>query len=423
MSEAPSRPKVLMIAGADFTNAYICRFTTALKTVSEYRVSTLAFGEQIGRRYDADASALFDQYHRLPALPNAGHTPFRTAVAALAAISRAPGLWEATYKARIIENLKWRQMKQHLPALLAGYDLYHWHCFAPECLRALELFPPGSRVIISLWGSDLYRTAGLDDSVRQLKACGKATLFTVGSLEMREAFLTKFGRQWTDRMRLVNYGAENLELIDKTRGQRDRFLADIGLDSRRIVVCVGVGSGHFGQHVPVLHEIRKMDPAILNRIALIVPMTYSANDSYKAAVESVLRSLPVPSRLIDRYMPACDAARMWGSCDVLVNVLISDQFNAAMCEALYAGTVLITGAWLPYSRLRLNGIHYHEIERVEQIGDLLSSVVGNIVVEKQRAGQTAPRMHDIMAWSSVLPKWIDIYNEALGIAPGKNGGN
>jgi hypothetical protein len=413
MSET-SRPKVLMIAGAGFTDAIIGRFTSALTSAGRYRVSALAFSAPVGRSYGADPNVLFDHYDVLPAVPKSAATPFKAGFAALTAIRREPGVLERTFKARIIEQLRFREMKRHLPELLVGYDLYHWHCFMPDNLPALELFPPGSRIIVSLWGSDLYRSSGLDDYARQLKACSRASVFTVGSLEMRETFLAKFGRRWFDRIRIVNYGADNLDLISQARAARQPFLAGIGLDPCRIIVVIGNAGNPKNQHMAVIDQLARMDQTVLERIALILPMTYNTDGAYKSEVESALRGLPVPARIIDQYMPALEVARMWAACDIFVHVPVSDQFSASMCEALYAGSVLITGAWLPYSRLRLSRVHHHAMERVGQLAEVLSSVVNNFTAERQAASQTAPLLYDMMAWESVMPKWAALYDELLG---------
>jgi len=413
MSDAPSGPKVLMIAGASFTAAIIGRLANGLKELGGYRASALAFGQPIGRNF-GDPATLFDRYDVLPALPKLTKTPFGTASAALRALLRPPGESQKGFKARVVEKRRLRQMHRSLPELLAGYDLYHWHCFIPDNLPALELFPPGSKIIVSLWGSDLYRSAGIDDYARQLKACSRATVFTVGSLEMRETFLAKFGREWFDRMRVINYGADNLDLIDQARDARERFLAGIGLDPGRIIVVIGHTTSPNNQHLAVIERLRSMDPALLRRIALILPMTYNTVAAYRNEVESALRRLPVPSRILDEYMPELEVARMWASCDVFVHVPVSDQFSASMCEALYAGSVLVTGAWLPYSRLRVNGVHHHAMERVDQVADVLASVVNDLPAEKEKAAKTAPLLREMMAWDSVMPRWVALYNELLG---------
>jgi hypothetical protein len=413
MSEPPSGPKVLMIAGAAFVASIIGRLARGLKELGGYRASALAFDRPVGRNFE-DPAILFDRYDVLPALPKLIKTPFGTASAALRAIPRPPGVSHKGFKARVVEKLRWRQMYRSLPELLAGYDLYHWHCFAPDNLLALELFPSGSRIIVSLWGSDLYRTAGLDNYARQLKACPRATVFTVGSPEMRETFLAKFGREWFDRMRVVNYGADNLELIDQARDARARFLAGIGLDPGRIIVLVGNAANPNNQHMAVIEQLGRMNPSILRRIALILPMTYNTLAAYRNEVESALHHLPVPARILDEYMPELEVAGMWASCDVFVHVPVSDQFSASMCEALYAGSVLVTGAWLPYSRLRANRVHHHAMERVDQVADVLASVVNDLPAEKEKAAKSAPLLREMMAWDSVMPRWVALYNELLG---------
>jgi hypothetical protein len=84
-----------------------------------------------------------------------------------------------------------------------------------------------------------------------------------------------------------------------------------------------------------------------------------------------------------------------------------------MCEALYAGSVVITGAWLPYSRLRLNGVPYHEIAGPSDVGEKIRSILPVLEAEKRRAMNAAPIIRRLMSWEEVRKTWKDVYNELL----------
>jgi hypothetical protein len=84
-----------------------------------------------------------------------------------------------------------------------------------------------------------------------------------------------------------------------------------------------------------------------------------------------------------------------------------------MCEALAAGSILITGAWLPYSRLRLNGVSCLEVGDISEVGSKLEYALRNFESERAKTAGAAGVMHRLMDWTSVQPRWLEIYDEVL----------
>ena len=130
-------------------------------------------------------------------------------------------------------------------------------------------------------------------------------------------------------------------------------------------------------------------------------------------VKKAARQYPAPVRVLENYLSDLEVAQLRSSCDITIHIPVSDQFSASMCEALYAGSVVITGAWLPYSRLRLNGVPYHEIGGPSDVGEKVRSILPVLEAEKQRAMNAAPIIWHLMSWEEVRKTWKDVYNELL----------
>ncbi|HVW83833.1 MAG TPA: hypothetical protein VHB50_04105 [Bryobacteraceae bacterium] len=229
---------------------------------------------------------------------------------------------------------------------------------------------------------------------------------------MRETFLAKFGWEWESKIRIVNYGSE-LATVSSARPLKDRFRLEHNIPAERICVCVGNSASVGNQHLRVLAALARMSPEKLARLVVVVPMTYGATPAYLEQVRRAAQAHPATVVLLERFLTDAESAALRWSTDVLVHVPVSDQFSASMCESIYAGSVLITGAWLPYSRLRLAGIPYHELEDIACLPERLDEILDNIESERQKAIAAAPKMWDLMAWESVIPRWIRLYREIL----------
>lgn len=421
----PARLRILMIGGADYTDRVVCSLAKHLERLGAYQCSVLGFFADAGHPGPRDerlfeAAAPFPQPDTKPrtwagkarllrdlagsALPMRLRWPGRNLVVPSDGLSA---------KQRLYERLCLETYRHELPRLLRGYDLYHWHCFSPERLPALHFFPKGSRVVMTIWGSDLLRTSGLTAYRIQLAACQRVSLVTMGSHELRETFLAKFGRGLSDKVRLATYGADYLDFSERARGSRETFLKNVTLPEDKVVVCVGVNASENNQHLPVLSRLGTLDRKLLETIVLLVPMTYGRQDSYFRKVKDAIDALPVQARILDRVMTEAEVGQLRAASDILIHVPVTDQFSAAMCESLCAGSILITGAWLPYSRLRLNKIHYHEVADLSDLPGALESVLLNLADERTRTIGAGARIRQFMSWENAVARWDQIYRELL----------
>jgi glycosyltransferase involved in cell wall biosynthesis len=403
-----------MIAGAAFVDSVVFRMTEHLKKDSRYSFHGFGFETHRIRPGHASTGAIYETHEPYPGVNGKFSLRpglFRVIPDAIATtFSRDPKL-PRSWSRRFGEyTLEWRYAA--VKQALERFDIYHWHCFDPWRLHLMRLLPANARLIVTLWGSDLFRTSGVHEYARQLFVTHRATAFTMASPEMREVFLSKFGRELYSRVHLLNYGACNLPLVRHSRQHRSTFLAGHGIAEDKIVICAGNNGSQANRHVEILNAIAALPLEIQHRVAVIVPMTYiQTPPSYVAEVRHAASRLPAPVVILDRYLEAEDVARLRGACDITIHVPVSDQMSAAMAEALYAGSVLITGAWLPYSMLRKHGLYYHAIESLDELSGRLAAVIDGIAEERKRAAEASSRIYGLMAWESVIPRWLNLYDE------------
>lgn len=403
--------RVLMMAGAAFVHSVVFRQTEHLRKDGRYRFSAFGFGVPMDRPGDADPANLFEDYHPYPQSIEK-HRYLRHAASIIPAVLPSFDPAEPqSWRERVSERARHTYHGSSLRTGLSHYDLYHWHCFEPSRLPLIRFLPSDAKLIVTLWGSDLFRTAGLQAYARQLAACPRVTAFTMASREMRETFLSKFGRELASKVRLLNYGACNLSLVAGGRVDREKFLAQCQISADKTIICLGNSGSPANQHVEGLKAIALLPSAILDRIAVLVPMTYGRNSAHMEAVKRQASQLSCRVHILEEFLEAWQMAALRASADITIHIPLSDQLSAAMCESLYAGSVLITGGWLPYSPLRVNGLHHHAIEELNGLPAKLASVIHQLDTERTQAALTSTRVWNMIAWESVTPHWLALYDE------------
>lgn len=411
--------RVLVIAGSNYTDRIACSFADHLQRLGPYRCSSLGAGESRGQPGQPDYN-VFESIHAFPALewpPRTLRGGFRLVADHAASLlpsrrRRIPAMMEGLpIMAKWYQRALLESYARELPTLVRPYDVCQWMCFEPYRLPALGCFPHESKVIMAVFGSDLLRTSGVEAYSIQLQACERAARIVVPSIEMREIFLTKFGRRFSEKMRLAFLGTPMLDEVDRARGDTAAFRDRYRLPSDKIVVCVGNNGSRSNQHLAILAALAELPPRHRDRIVAVLPMTYGAEGTYLRAVREAADRSGVEFRLLDNPMSDADTARLRVCTDVLVLVPISDLFSAGLAETLYAGGVVITGAWLSYGFLRRRGIHYHEVEDSSEITANLARVLGNIAEEKEKSAANAACIRDLKSWDRVIHGWARIYEE------------
>jgi glycosyltransferase involved in cell wall biosynthesis len=421
-----AKPRMLMMAGADYVPDHPSFVSMVHELARSARYSLNAFGVNGCR---ASASQENQQvFETVTAFPTVSLRPKSIPEAARLirdALASAVRRWPRTQRplltppsglsraARLQYQILLERMNKQVPAATRGYDIYHWHTLEPERLAALAFVPPEAKIVLSPWGSDLLRTAGLDAYRMQLWACERASRLVVYSLELRETLLAKFGRHLLPKMRLASIGGGLFDAVDRARPVRAEFRRSLNIADDKVLACLGNNGHPSNQHVAVLRALGRLDDRDRARLTVILPMTYGAADEYVRAVNDAASSAGVDVRVLRERMTDSQTACLRAATDILLFVPVSDSLSAALCEVLAAGGVAITGAWLPYGLLRREGIHFHEVADIADIPARLSEILGDLKAERTRAAATGPRVKNLKAWDRVINQWIAIYDELL----------
>jgi hypothetical protein len=427
--------EILMVCGAPYSTRFIIDMARELRLSGRFQLSALGLGDPEAARSETapDVFARRLDFPRHPPRPRSLRQNARivrwlvgTAYRRLAAGGEAPDAADGSrllrpLRRRVERSVERLRLQRETVPRIAGFELYHHHTLEAAGLGLLSVLPASAKIVLSIWGSDLMRSAGPSDYVDQLAACNRANLITVTSLEIREILLSKFGRHLAPKVRFALLGVTLLDEVDRCRGQRAAFLRSVGLRADGVSICVGNNASRGNQHVEVVKQLARLGPRQADRVQVIVPLGYrQPHDTYVAELQAVAEKLRVRCVFLERRLSDQEVGMLRCASDVMIHVPISDAFSAAMLESLYAGGVLVTGAWLPFSRLRAASVHFHELHRFDDLPALLGRLIDGIEGERQRATANAARIRELVHPSQTFRRWVAIYDELLA-APAAEG--
>ena len=286
---------------------------------------------------------------------------------------------------------------------ILGYSSANFHniVMTNHHLDAYETF--ARRIVVTIWGSELLRASCKEKEINR-SLYTRANLITFNSVETQAAFHQYFGFDHRKYF-LLRWGLRSFERIRELFEKEgiEKAKVTLGLDNSKTIVCLGYNATQAQQHMYMLESLSKLDQTIKDKIQIVLPMTYGApSDSYIKEVEIYLSQVNIDHKIFKEFMGIQDLARLRLSADITINVQLTDSFSASIQEHLLAGTLLMSGSWLPYKDLVRLGGDVVFIDRIDQIANELRDNLRR-VLKKGRSLNVEIYSH--ASWESKLPEW------------------
>jgi len=302
-----------------------------------------------------------------------------------------------------------------------NYDILHFQYLYKELY--LQYLPKTQKIVCSIWGSDLYRRSGLSMTYYQSKILNRATRISIHSIEMREVLLAKFGRHLAEKVFIALFPPyENLfkqiKENQSNTGLTNRFKEKYHINRNKIVVAIGHNAKEENRHIKVVHEIAKLNKSIKSKIVCIFQLTYGSynKEKYAQKINNICKENNIEAITFLEYLTTKELAALRLVSDILIHTPVTDAMSGFATEAMYAGNLLITGAWLPYGTFKRAGLKYMEIENIKEISSLLSNIVSNGIDKyKLNIRQQQKAIEQTFFPEPTSKMWIRLYNEVLNI--------
>jgi glycosyltransferase involved in cell wall biosynthesis len=300
---------------------------------------------------------------------------------------------------------------EKLIADLHAYDIIHFHGIDLDRSFMISKFikKTKSKIVLTIWGSEMYRVSFAYENCF-VHTCKNADHITFTNKKSLEYFCDKY-RWRKNNLSVIAFGLAPLEYMEKITLNKVECKEKLRWNKDKLAITIGYNMAVAQQHLSILEQFGSNKLAEFhNKIQLIVPITYGGDKNYKREILTKLNQLPFEFKVYDEFLDDETVACIRKGSDVLIQLQITDQFSGSMQEHLFARNVVTTGRWLPYDTLKEKGAYFIEIDKVQDLNDVLPDVINNFSKYEQKTTENPRVISELSSWEKNIKQWIEMYN-------------
>lgn len=288
----------------------------------------------------------------------------------------------------------------------SDYDIVNIHYMSAFYFPLIHLIKKkGKKLLMSPWGSDVYRVNGLNKLLIK-RAYLYADYVSFGSIQFRNDVQSNFAipdSKFVD----LSFGSEMIDLIDDNiELDKEDAKVKLNIGGSYTIVC-GYNASRAQQHLSIIYALSSIKESLPQNTVLLFPMTYAKDISYISSVKEALGKSSFKNVIFEDYLINSELLYLRKCADIFIHVQVSDAFAATIQEFLLCDTKIINGSWLKYDDLEKWGVPYAVVESIDELGEIVNKVVSgehNIVISKQLKKNILERGYKFRA-----AKWINFY--------------
>lgn len=290
------------------------------------------------------------------------------------------------------------------------YDAVHvfymsgiWGALAGKLARK------GRKLVVTLFGSDVYRTTPLMEPFqrRLLQQASTVTASNADTLTSARRAFDLTGRE----TRVVRFGLRPLDLLAGMRNiERSTHKGSLGIPADRTLVVAGTNASRRQHHMDIIAAVRALPEEQRDRVFLVVPMTMGGDAAYIGEVKAACVASGLEHRVITGLMSDEELARLRCATDIMVQIQPTDQLSGAMQEHLFAGSLVITGAWLPYDVFREAGVRFWTVRDHTELGSAITRCLKELDGRRAECLGNADPIMRLSGWANNAPVWSALYD-------------
>ena len=315
-------------------------------------------------------------------------------------------------------SVRWRELrryKRYFEPLLREVDVVHLQSlFHHKHAFQWLLSNPDVPVVVSCFGSDVFRQSDLFVTLKQQQLLRFASAIIVSGNEFKEVVLSKYGRELFPKIHKAFFNPQVDAFVnsDKSKASQ-RFRMRLGVPKDRFIVCVGHNGTLESQHLKLIESIAALEESKKKSIFAVVPMTYGAGSEYQELVSRTLHETGLSGVVLREFLTEDELKDLRLATDILVYAPISDAFSASVTQALAAGSVAILGSWLPYKTRQRAGFKYWEIDAPYEACQVLECILNDWPEAQSQCEPNRKLSAEFFSQERLGQLCVDVYKSAI----------
>jgi glycosyltransferase involved in cell wall biosynthesis len=288
------------------------------------------------------------------------------------------------------------------------YDIVHIQFLNDNIIYFNVFHRIAKKVIIFIWGSDYYRSAGLNKWLKK-RILRTADIITFGNDQTKNDFLREIPTN--AEIRMVRFGLVMLDRIKALSASREMSRAVFDFPVNKIILTIGYNLNPHQQHEKILNALSELREKIYYKnLFLVIPITYPPDkNGYKAKLVQALQSTGLAYRLIESFLPEMENAHLRNCSDIMIQLQTSDQLSGTMQEYFSTGNIVITGSWLPYKIFEDRGVWFIKIDSFSELPQKIDDIVTNLDANRKQTDGNRAIIMEMGSWEKNIQAWIDLY--------------
>ena len=235
------------------------------------------------------------------------------------------------------------------------------------------------KLIMSYWGGDIEDQSRVTLLFR--KSCfAYADAITVTTKKTKNDFEDLYGDRYASKLHVCRFATAGLQYIHDIAQKEslEECRANAKIPEGKISITCGY-SAYEAQHQDIIiSKIAQLKPEMKKRIHLLVPMQYGRyNQEYIERVHEAAELCGCSYEILEKFVPFEISARMSLATDIYIHMRDTDAFSNALKEQVYAGAIVIQGAWLKYIELDEMGAPVIKVDSFDNLLHTLEKLLEN----------------------------------------------
>lgn len=265
------------------------------------------------------------------------------------------------------------------------------------------------KLIITYWGSDFYRQSK-EIKQKEKVLLKRADLITFDNVTMLNEFCDEMGQEFKEKCLIKRFGLTALDIIKNNKENIVDIKIKMNLPLDKIIIMCGYNGIREQNHISLLKSIFKLNKEVLNKIFLIIPMTYGVVEyEYFCEIKNMLQRSKIGFKVLEDFMDFKEISNLTKVVDIMIHVQTTDALSATMLEHLYNGNIVIAGSWLPYKELKEKEIKFISIDDIDDIKFEINRIVENIKKEYEKFKMNSEKVYKLSSWNNNILSWKELY--------------
>jgi len=307
-------------------------------------------------------------------------------------------------------------LHKYLKSQNKQYDVIHFKWLIPGVVLCPKLYLRYTKhIVATFWGQEADAHKLLYSSALYKRILISFLDYASGQIGSGNSKLVIQNRS---KFYYGIYASSVLEHLHRLREKetKNSCKEEVGVSKHKISIAIGYSGKSLHRHAEILialldnEEFRKH----LDKFCIVLQMNYGCSEVYAERIENLIKGFGIeyvlirPSKLSD-----LEIAKLRIATDIMIQLSTSDGRSSSIIEALVAGTIMISGSWLPYAEFKEMGAHFYELDCIDDtLPELVLRLSDNFETESKKC-QANIDVIPSPTWDSVITNWIDAYRAIM----------